>query len=129
MMVDIINEETYALGVYSRRGLTLVRGENAFVWDAEGKKYIDCIAGHGSANIGHANPAVATAIAAQAARLLACSNVFYNDALYRHRCRRRSSATQVPRRSRLRSSLHGVSPEGRRSSAHSARFTGVRLVP
>jgi LysW-gamma-L-lysine/LysW-L-ornithine aminotransferase len=79
MIVDSVNEETDALGVYSRRGLTLVRGENAFVWDAEGRKYIDCIAGHGSANIGHANPAVAEAIAAQATRLLACSNVFYND--------------------------------------------------
>lgn len=79
MIVDSVNEEAHALGVYSRRGLTLVRGENAFVWDTEGRRYIDCIAGHGSANIGHANPWVATAVAQQATRLLACSNVFYND--------------------------------------------------
>jgi LysW-gamma-L-lysine/LysW-L-ornithine aminotransferase len=71
--------EDRALGVYSRRGITLVRGENAFVWDDHGNRYIDCIAGHGSANIGHANPRVAAAVAAQALQLTACSNVFFND--------------------------------------------------
>ena len=74
-----MSEEALALGVYARRGLMLVRGENEFVWDAQGRQYIDCIAGHGSANIGHANPLVAGAIAAQATRLLACSNIFTND--------------------------------------------------
>jgi LysW-gamma-L-lysine/LysW-L-ornithine aminotransferase len=71
--------EDRALGVYARRGITLVRGENAFVWDDRGNRYIDCIAGHGSANIGHANLRVAAAVAAQASRLTACSNVFFND--------------------------------------------------
>lgn len=73
-------EERHALGVYARRGITLVRGENAFVWDDDGNRYIDCVAGHGSANIGHANPRVAAAVAAQALRFTACSNVFFNDA-------------------------------------------------
>ena len=77
--VTVHQEETFGLGVYARRGLVLVRGENAFVWDAGGRRYIDCIAGHGSANIGHAHPAVTTAVVAQSMRLLACSNVFYND--------------------------------------------------
>ncbi|MCC6396105.1 MAG: acetylornithine/succinylornithine family transaminase [Bacteroidetes bacterium] len=72
-------EETFGLGVYARRGLVLCRGENAFVWDAQGRRYIDCIAGHGSANIGHAHLAVTSAVVAQSMRLLACSNVFYND--------------------------------------------------
>jgi len=72
-------EETFGLGVYARRGLVLVRGENAFVWDAQGRRYIDCIAGHGSANIGHAHPSVTAAVVAQSMRLLACSNVFYSD--------------------------------------------------
>ncbi len=77
--VTVHQEETFSLGVYARRGLVLVRGENAFVWDAQGHQYIDCIAGHGSANIGHAHPAVTAAVVAQSMRLLACSNVFYND--------------------------------------------------
>jgi LysW-gamma-L-lysine/LysW-L-ornithine aminotransferase len=71
--------EERALGVYSRRGITIVRGENAFVWDDSGNRYIDCIAGHGSANIGHANLRVAASVAAQASQLTACSNVFFND--------------------------------------------------
>ena len=74
-----IAEESRGLGVYARRGLTLVRGENAFVWDDRGNRYIDCVAGHGSANIGHANPRVAAAVATQALQFTACSNVFFND--------------------------------------------------
>lgn len=79
-MSDIIQQEsTCGLGVYSRRGIALVRGDNARVWDDQGRTYIDCVAGHGSANIGHGNRMVAEAVAAQAGRLLACSNIFYND--------------------------------------------------
>ncbi|CAG1772929.1 hypothetical protein BAC2_03261, partial [uncultured bacterium] len=79
-MTTVYTEESRALGVYARRGVTLVRGENAFVWDDRGNRYIDCVAGHGSANIGHANPRVAAAVATQALRFTACSNVFFNDA-------------------------------------------------
>lgn len=78
-MTTYPTEESRALDVYARRGITLVRGENAFVWDDRGNRYIDCVAGHGSANIGHANPRVAAAVATQALRFTACSNVFYND--------------------------------------------------
>jgi LysW-gamma-L-lysine/LysW-L-ornithine aminotransferase len=72
-------EEGFGLGVYSRRGIAILRGENSHVWDDQGRAYIDCVAGHGSANIGHANPAIAEAVTAQAKRLLSCSNIFYND--------------------------------------------------
>ncbi len=78
-MSTAIAEERCSLGVYARRGLTLVRGENAVVWDDRGNRYIDCVAGHGSANIGHANPRVAAAVATQALQFTACSNVFFND--------------------------------------------------
>jgi LysW-gamma-L-lysine/LysW-L-ornithine aminotransferase len=79
MSVTDHQEDIYSLGMYPRRGLTLVRGDNARVWDSGGREYIDCIAGHGSANVGHANRFVAEAVASQAIRLLACSNTFYND--------------------------------------------------
>jgi acetylornithine/LysW-gamma-L-lysine aminotransferase len=65
--------------VYSKRPLALVRGEGARVWDADGRVYVDCIGGHGVANIGHANAAVASAIAEQAQRLLVCPTGLYND--------------------------------------------------
>lgn len=74
---DIENE--YAFGVYPRRDVTLVRGEGVTVWDDAGKSYIDCTAGVGVANVGHANPQVAKAIADQAQRLITCAGIFHND--------------------------------------------------
>ena len=52
---------------------------DALVWDVEGREYIDCTAGYGVANIGHARPEIAAAIAAQAQRLITCPEIFYND--------------------------------------------------
>jgi acetylornithine/LysW-gamma-L-lysine aminotransferase len=65
--------------VYSKRPLAIVRGEGARLWDADGRVYIDCIGGHGVANVGHANAAVTDAIAKQAQRLLVCPTGLYND--------------------------------------------------
>lgn len=72
-------EANLGAGVYALRGLTLVRGEGARVWDAEGRTYIDCIGGHGAAILGHAHPAIARALSEQAARLIACPGTFGND--------------------------------------------------
>ncbi len=72
-------ERKYAFEVYPKRDLTLVRGEDATVWDDTGKSYIDCTAGVGVANVGHANPQVAKAISAQAQTLITCAGIFYND--------------------------------------------------
>jgi acetylornithine/LysW-gamma-L-lysine aminotransferase len=72
-------EERYSTGVYSKRGITLVRGKGARLWDDQDKEYIDCAAGQGVANVGHANPTVAEAIAAQARMLITCPELFYND--------------------------------------------------
>jgi acetylornithine/LysW-gamma-L-lysine aminotransferase len=65
--------------VYSKRGITLVRGEGARVWDDQGRSYIDCVGGHGVANVGHANPFVVAAIEVQARRLITCPESFSND--------------------------------------------------
>src|SRR5581483_11391977 len=59
--------------------VTIVRGRGAEVWDDNGRRYIDCVGGQGSANLGHAHPAVVAAIQQQAERLLSCTNVFDND--------------------------------------------------
>lgn len=72
-------ERKYAFEVYPKRDLTLVRGEGATVWDDTGRAYIDCTAGVGVANVGHANPQVAEAIAEQAKTLATCAGIFYND--------------------------------------------------
>lgn len=72
-------EKRYAFEVYPKREITLVRGEGATVWDDAGKSYIDCTAGVGVANIGHANGRVADAVCEQARKLVTCAGVFYND--------------------------------------------------
>ena len=72
-------EQTYALDLFPRRDITIVRGEGATLWDDTGRAYIDCVAGFGVASIGHANPEVADAIAAQARTLVTCPSIFYND--------------------------------------------------
>lgn len=75
----IETESKYTSGVYSKRPAAIVRGQGARLWDSDGKEYIDCVGGQGSANVGHANPAVNRAIADQAARLTVATEVFYND--------------------------------------------------
>ncbi len=72
-------ENAYTSGVYGKRPVAIVRGQGARVWDDEGREYIDCTAGYGVANIGHARPEIAEAIAAQAQRLITCPEMFYND--------------------------------------------------
>jgi acetylornithine/LysW-gamma-L-lysine aminotransferase len=49
------------------------------VWDEAGHEFIDCVGGQGSGNLGHANAAVADALAAQARTLSFCTELFYND--------------------------------------------------
>ena len=72
-------EARYALEVYPRRGINIVRGEGVRLWSADGKEYIDCASGVGVANIGHSNPAVAEALADQSRTLLNCPGIFHND--------------------------------------------------
>jgi len=77
-------EDQFSVGIYQKRDLSIVRGQGARVWDEAGREYIDCVAGVGVANVGHCNPAVVRAIQEQAARLITCNELFYNDA--RARC-------------------------------------------
>ena len=73
-------EDMHDFKVYPKRDLVLVRGQNAKVWDIDGREYVDCVAGHGVASVGHCNPKVAEALERQSRRLISCSAAFYNDA-------------------------------------------------
>jgi acetylornithine/LysW-gamma-L-lysine aminotransferase len=72
-------ENHYESGVYPKRSVVLTRGKGARLWDADGQEYIDCVGGHGVANVGHANPVVSQAVAEQMQRLVICPNGYYND--------------------------------------------------
>jgi acetylornithine/LysW-gamma-L-lysine aminotransferase len=96
-LIDTIAlEQAHTSGAYLKRDLQLVRGEGAHVWDADGNRYIDCVAGQGSANLGHCHPAVVAAAQQQAAELIACTEAFYNPVRARYQaelCR----AANMPR--------------------------------
>jgi acetylornithine/LysW-gamma-L-lysine aminotransferase len=79
-MLGVISvEEQTTSGVYAKRDLVIVRGQGALLYDEQGREYIDCVGGQGVANLGHAHPAIAEAIAAQARTLISCPEMFYND--------------------------------------------------
>ena len=66
------------MNLYGKRGIALERGEKEFVWDVEGKRYIDCNTGVGVAIMGHNHPSVVPAIQKQAATLMTCQSPFAN---------------------------------------------------
>ena len=66
-------------GFAGHRGLTLVRGEGAHVFDADGRRYLDATSMYGVSVLGHAHPGLAQAIATQAGRLVSCFASYAND--------------------------------------------------
>jgi acetylornithine/LysW-gamma-L-lysine aminotransferase len=79
-MIDTIKtEDHYGLNLFQKRGIALLRGDNAHVWDENGKEYIDCTSGHGVAGVGHANSMIAEALYQQAQQLITCTGSFYNQ--------------------------------------------------
>lgn len=75
----ISTEEQYELGLYPKRPVAIVRGAGARLWDANGKMYLDCVGGQGSANVGHCHPTIVAAIQEQTATLLSCTELLPND--------------------------------------------------
>src|SRR6266496_1003638 len=73
-------EDEFQIRLYKKRDIALVRGEGVYLWDAEGKRYLDMMSNYGVAILGHGHPAVTAAIREQAETLLSCHQSFYNDA-------------------------------------------------
>jgi len=69
-------DERFFMPAFSR-DMALVKGKGTIVWDAEGKEYIDCVAGIAVCSTGHCHPAVVKAICDQAHTLIHCSNLYY----------------------------------------------------
>ncbi len=67
----------YIINTYGDRNLAFVRGEGAYVWDADGKKYLDFLGGLAVNGLGHCHPNVVAAIREQAGQLIHVSNLYY----------------------------------------------------
>ena len=76
-LVDL--EHRYVMGTFKRLPVTLVEGRGVTVRDSEGREYLDLVAGIAVNVLGHAHPAVATAVAEQAGRLIHTSNLYYTE--------------------------------------------------
>jgi len=72
-------ESRYLLQNYARHPLILTRGDGPYMWDVDGRRYLDFIAGIGVNALGQNHPRIVRAIQEQAARLIHTSNLFYNE--------------------------------------------------
>ncbi|MBJ6752361.1 acetylornithine transaminase [Geomonas anaerohicana] len=69
--------DKYIMKTYGRYPLVPVKGEGCYLWDADGKRYLDFLAGVAVNNLGHCHPKVTAALAKQAAELIHCSNYYH----------------------------------------------------
>lgn len=70
-------DAAFHMGTYARRPVLFVRGAGMRLYDDDGREYLDFVAGIGAVNLGHAHPAVASAVAVQQATLVHVSNLFH----------------------------------------------------
>jgi acetylornithine/N-succinyldiaminopimelate aminotransferase len=64
------------MNTYARLPVTFVRGEGAWLWDSEGKRYLDGLAGIAVNTLGHAHPRFTGALTEQISKLIHCSNIY-----------------------------------------------------
>jgi predicted acetylornithine/succinylornithine family transaminase len=72
-------EREYVLQNYARYPLVLARGKGCYVYDLEGRRYLDFIAGIGVNALGHAHPRLLKVIREQAGLMMHCSNLYYHQ--------------------------------------------------
>lgn len=74
-------EHQYGAHNYHPLPVVLSKGEGAFVWDVEGKRYFDFLSAYSAVNQGHCHPKIVNALCQQAKTLTLTSRAFYNDCL------------------------------------------------
>ena len=79
MTENLLNlEKTHVLHTYNRN-MVVTRGEGPYIWDGDGKKYLDFTSGISVCNLGHCHPRLTKVIAEQAVKLVHCSNYYINE--------------------------------------------------
>lgn len=71
--------DRYVVPSYARFDLVLERGEGSYVWDIDGKRYLDLAGGIAVCSLGHAHPEITKALAEQSRKLIHVSNLYYNE--------------------------------------------------
>ena len=75
--LDSFNQ--YVISCYTRNPIIITKGKGSYVWDSNGKKYLDLFPGWGVGSLGHCHPAVVNAIKKQSKKLIHVPNNFYNE--------------------------------------------------
>jgi len=73
-------EDRYMAKVYAKRPVVLCKGEGVYLWDLNGKKYLDFTGNYGVCILGYSHPEIVKAIKRQVEKLIPCHGSFYNDA-------------------------------------------------
>ena len=68
----------FVIPSYNKTPLIFVKGKGSFLWDVQGKKYLDFFPGWGAGNLGHCHPKVLSAVRDQIAKLIFVPNNYYN---------------------------------------------------
>lgn len=78
-MDSVDKTDNFIFQTYLRQGKAFVKGEGVYLWDEEGKKYTDFLAGIAVCGLGHCHPEITRAISDQAGTLVHVSNLFYTQ--------------------------------------------------
>jgi len=92
-------EDQFGAHNYKPLDVVLCRGEGIWVWDVEGKKYLDCLSAYSAVNQGHCHPRILKALKEQAEKLTLVSRAFRTDQLgpfYKEICELTRSHTVLP---------------------------------
>jgi ornithine--oxo-acid transaminase len=92
-------EERYGAHNYKPLDVVLARGEGVWVWDVDGKHYLDCLSAYSAVNQGHCHPRILRTMVEQAQKLTVTSRAFRNDQLghfYREVCELTKSHKVLP---------------------------------
>ncbi len=95
----LAKEARYGASNYKPLDVMLSRGEGVWVWDLDGRRYLDCLAAYSAVNQGHCHPRILAALTEQAARLTLTSRAFHNDQLgpfYEELCTLTRSSRVLP---------------------------------
>ena len=74
-------EEHFGAHNYHPLDVVITRGDGVWVYDVDGKKYLDCLSAYSAVNQGHVHPKILAALVEQAGKITLTSRAFRNDQL------------------------------------------------
>ncbi len=92
-------EAEYGARNYKPLDVVITRGEGVWLWDTDGRRYLDCLSAYSAVNQGHCHPRIVVALSEQAQRLTLTSRAFRNDQLglfYEEICQLTGSHSVLP---------------------------------